>query len=66
MVAFPTGDRMTPDFAEATRFRRQRYASEQEFDAALSRVRSAGSAFYADFNRDGRGQINRLYGSRGS
>ena len=59
---------VTLDFAEATEFRRQHYAflvSEQEFDAALSRIKSAGLAFYADFNRDGGGQINHLYGGRG-
>jgi catechol 2,3-dioxygenase-like lactoylglutathione lyase family enzyme len=39
--------------------------SEAEFDAALSRIRSAGIEFYADFNGRGRGEINHLYGGRG-
>jgi catechol 2,3-dioxygenase-like lactoylglutathione lyase family enzyme len=59
---------VTLDFADATEFRRQHYAflvSEQEFDAALARIKNAGVAFYADFNRDGCGQINHLYGGRG-
>src|SRR5215472_12711163 len=38
---------------------------ESEFDTAISRIKSAGIAFYADFNRDGRGKINHLYGGRG-
>jgi catechol 2,3-dioxygenase-like lactoylglutathione lyase family enzyme len=67
-VPVRTSNGVTLDFAEATEFRRQHYAflvGEQEFDAALSRIKSAGLAFYADFNRDGRGQINHLYGGRG-
>ena len=56
------------DYADASEFRRGHYAfllSENEFDGALSRIKNAGIAFYADFNRDGRGQINHLYGGRG-
>src|SRR5438132_13503168 len=56
-----TGNGVTLDFADATDFRRQHYAflvSESEFDAALARIKAAGIAFYADFNRAGRGQIN--------
>ena len=45
----------------ALRLPRQR----EEFDAALSRIKAAGIAFYADFNRAGRGQVNHLYGGRG-
>jgi catechol 2,3-dioxygenase-like lactoylglutathione lyase family enzyme len=67
-VPVRTSNGVTLDFAEAAEFRRQHYAflvSEQEFDSALSRIKSAGIAFYADFNRDGHGQINHLYGGRG-
>jgi catechol 2,3-dioxygenase-like lactoylglutathione lyase family enzyme len=67
-VPVRTANGVTLDFAEASEFRRQHYAfllSEQEFDAALSRIKSADIAYYADFNRDGRGQINQLYGGRG-
>lgn len=57
MVAFRPGadkQRGTLDFADAGDFRRQHYAflvSESQFDAALSRIKSAGVAFYADFKR---------------
>jgi catechol 2,3-dioxygenase-like lactoylglutathione lyase family enzyme len=67
-VPVRTSNGVTLDYADATDFRRQHYAflvSEQEFDAALSRIKEAGATFYADFNRDGRGQINHLYGGRG-
>ncbi len=39
--------------------------SESEFDAALARIKSAGTRFYAEFDRSGPGEINRLYGGRG-
>jgi catechol 2,3-dioxygenase-like lactoylglutathione lyase family enzyme len=67
-VPVRTSNEVTLDFADATEFQRKHYAflvSEQEFDAALSRIKDADVAFYADFNRDGRGQINHLYGGRG-
>jgi catechol 2,3-dioxygenase-like lactoylglutathione lyase family enzyme len=67
-VPVRTSNGVTLDFAEAAEFRRQHYAflvSEAEFDAALTRIKRAGVAFYADFNRDGRGEINHLYGGRG-
>ena len=67
-VPVRTSNGVTLDYPDATDFGRQHYAflvSEQEFDAALSRIKGAGAAFYADFNRDGRGQINHLYGGRG-
>jgi catechol 2,3-dioxygenase-like lactoylglutathione lyase family enzyme len=59
---------VTLDYADAADIRRQHYAflvGETEFDAALSRIRSAGIEFYADFDRSGRGEINQLYGGRG-
>jgi len=67
-VPVRTSNGVTLDYAEAADFRRQNYAflvSESEFDAALSRIKAADIAFYADFNRAGRGQINHLYGGRG-
>jgi catechol 2,3-dioxygenase-like lactoylglutathione lyase family enzyme len=67
-VPVRTSNGVTLDFADATEFQRKHYAflvSEQEFDTALSRIKDAGVAFYADFSRDGRGQINHLYGGRG-
>jgi catechol 2,3-dioxygenase-like lactoylglutathione lyase family enzyme len=59
---------VTLDFAEAASVRPQHFAflvSEAEFDAALTRLKNAGTAFYADFNRASRGEINHLYGGRG-
>src|SRR5437868_13902480 len=59
-VPVRTSNGVTLDYADATDFRRQHYAflvSESEFDAALSRIKAASIAFYADFNRAGRGQI---------
>jgi catechol 2,3-dioxygenase-like lactoylglutathione lyase family enzyme len=59
---------VTLDFAERVEFRPQHYAfllGEAEFDAALARIRDAGVPFFGDFDRSGRGQINRLYGGRG-
>jgi catechol 2,3-dioxygenase-like lactoylglutathione lyase family enzyme len=59
---------VTLDFAERADFRPQHFAfllGEAEFEAALARLREAGVAFYADFDRSGRGEINHLYGGRG-
>jgi catechol 2,3-dioxygenase-like lactoylglutathione lyase family enzyme len=59
---------VTLDFAEATNFRQQHHAflvGESEFDEALARLKSTGAAFYASFDRSGRGEINHLYGGRG-
>ena len=39
--------------------------SEAEFDAALARIKKSGVAFYANHRREGRGEINHLYGGRG-
>ncbi|HKV54762.1 MAG TPA: VOC family protein [Candidatus Binataceae bacterium] len=59
---------VTLDYVDGGEFRPQHYAflvSEAEFDAALARIRSAGVTFYAEFTREGKGQINHLYGGRG-
>ena len=39
--------------------------SEEEFDAAFARIRSAGVRYYADHDRSGPGEINHYYGGRG-
>ena len=55
-VPVRTSNGVTLDYADAADFRRQHYAflvGESEFDAALSRIKAAGIAFYADFNRAG-------------
>ena len=68
-VPIRTSNGVTLDFADGTAgFRRQHYAflvTEPEFDTALTRLKQADVAFYADFNRAGRGEVNHLYGGRG-
>ena len=67
-VPVRTGNGVTLDFADATDFRPQHCAflvSEEEFDRALIRIKSAGIEFYASFRGAGRGEINHLYGGRG-
>src|SRR5437660_9529487 len=56
------------NFSDSADFGPQHYAflvSEAEFDAALSRIRAAGVAHYANFRRERPGEINHLYGGRG-
>ena len=64
----PHQQRVTIDYADAADIGHQHCAflvSDSEFDAALSRIQSAGIEYYADFDRTGPGQINHLYGGRG-
>jgi len=59
---------VTLDFADTAEPPPQHFAflvGDAEFDAALARIRDAGGAFYANSHRDGRGEINQLYGGRG-
>ena len=59
---------VTLDFADAKDVKPQHYAfmlSDAEFDAALARLKKAGVETYAEFDRTGPGEINRLYGGRG-
>jgi catechol 2,3-dioxygenase-like lactoylglutathione lyase family enzyme len=67
-VPVRTANGVTLDFADARDFHPQHCAflvSEEEFDAALARIKAAGVEFYASFRGTGRGEINRLYGGRG-
>ena len=67
-VPVRTGNGVTLDFAEDDDFRPQHCAflvSEAEFDAAFARLKKSGAAFYANHRREGRGEINHLYGGRG-
>ena len=67
-VPVRTSNGVTIDYADAADIGHQHCAflvSDTEFDAALSRIQSAGVEFYADYDRKGRGEINRLYGGRG-
>src|SRR5207237_9045317 len=62
-VPVHTRNGVTLDYADATDFRRQHYAflvSESEFDAALPRTKTAGTAPHAAPNRAGRAQHNHL------
>ena len=68
-VPVRTNNGVTLDYADAVEFRRQHYAflvSESEFDTALSRIKSAGIGFYADFNRDGNAGMGLLQACQGS
>jgi catechol 2,3-dioxygenase-like lactoylglutathione lyase family enzyme len=59
---------ITLNFSDANDFRPEHYAflvSDSEFDAALKRIRAADVEFYADFDLNGPGEINHLYGGRG-
>ena len=54
-VPVKTANGVTLDFSDSADFRPQHYAflfSEAEFDAALSRIRAAGVAHYANFRRE--------------
>ncbi len=67
-VPVRTQNGVTLDFSEDDDFRPHHCAflvSEAEFDAALARLKRSGAAFYANHRREGRGEINRLYGGRG-
>lgn len=65
-----TGNGVTLDFATAPAesITGQHYAfliSDQEFDTAFARIRSAGITYYADPHQKQPGEINHLYGGRG-
>jgi catechol 2,3-dioxygenase-like lactoylglutathione lyase family enzyme len=63
-----TSNAVTIDFVDAEEFETHHCAflvSEDEFDAALARLRNKGVVYYADFMRKRSGEINHLYGGRG-
>jgi catechol 2,3-dioxygenase-like lactoylglutathione lyase family enzyme len=67
-VPVKTQNGVTLDFAEYKDFKPHHCAflvSEAEFDAALARLKKSGAAIYANHRREGRGEINHLYGGRG-
>lgn len=67
-VPVRTGNGVTLDFEKVADVRPQHCAflvSEAEFDVALARMRNSGIAFYANYRRERRGEINHLYGGRG-
>ena len=67
-VPLRTSNGVTIDFVDAADFKTHHCAflvSEDEFDAALARLRDKGLRFYADFMRKRSGEINHLYGGRG-
>jgi len=67
-VPLRTSNGVTVDFVDAANFETHHCAflvDDQEFDAALDRLRNTDAAYYADFMRERRGEINHLYGGRG-
>lgn len=62
------GNGVTLDYAAADHVRPQHYAflvGEEEFDAALSRLRAAGVEYYADPLHQYPGRLNHRNGGRG-
>jgi catechol 2,3-dioxygenase-like lactoylglutathione lyase family enzyme len=67
-VPLRTSNGVTIDFVDASNFATHHCAflvSEDEFDAALARLRDMDIVIYADFMRQKSGEINHLYGGRG-
>jgi catechol 2,3-dioxygenase-like lactoylglutathione lyase family enzyme len=59
---------VTLDYADAEEVTSQHYAflvGDDEFDAALDRIRAAGVEYYADPFHQRSGEINHLFGGRG-
>ncbi len=62
------GNKVTLDYVDADAFGSHHCAflvGEDDFDAALARIREAGIAFYADPQHQQPGEINHRYGGRG-
>jgi catechol 2,3-dioxygenase-like lactoylglutathione lyase family enzyme len=67
-IPVQTANGVTLDFADAEDFRSQHYAfilSDEEFDAALGRLKNSGTKYYSHFDRTVEGEINTLWGGRG-
>jgi catechol 2,3-dioxygenase-like lactoylglutathione lyase family enzyme len=69
-VPLHTHNGVTLDFRDApvANFRPSHYAflvGDQEFDAALTRLRTDAVAYFADHGLSRRDEINHLYGGRG-
>ena len=67
-VPIRTSNGVTLDFAEWKETRAMHCAflvSDAGFDRGLARLKELGVAFYANFDKSGPGEINRLYGGRG-
>ena len=63
-----TSNGVTLDFVDSKDVRTQHYAflvSDEEFDASFARLQKAGIIYYADPHKNGRGEINHLWGGRG-
>ena len=63
-----TSNGVTLDFVDSKDVRTQHYAflvSDEEFDASFARLQKAGITYYADPHKNGRGEINHLWGGRG-
>jgi catechol 2,3-dioxygenase-like lactoylglutathione lyase family enzyme len=67
-VPLRTSNGVTIDFVDAMDFEPHHCAflvTEEEFEAALARMRERAVTFYADFMRKKVGELNHLYGGRG-
>src|SRR5262249_16619072 len=64
-VPVKTHTGLTLAFSASTDFNQRPFAFEEEFDAALARIRAAGVKHYANFRREQPGEINHFYGGRG-
>lgn len=67
-VPIRLGNGVTLDYADAEDVRAQHYAflvGEEEFEAALARIRGAGIEYYADPLHEHRARINHRNGGRG-
>jgi len=68
-VPVKTSNGVTMDFIDGgSDVRMQHYAflvTDAEFDAAFSRIKSAGLAYWADPHKEQAGEINRHWGGRG-
>ena len=67
-VPVVVGNHVALDFMDSSSIRGQHYAfrvAEDEFDPIFERVRASGAAYYADPDRQVRGEINHRFGGRG-
>jgi len=67
-IRLQTGHGLTLDFADfssALALQCAFMVTESEFDAVLVRLRSEAIDYFASFDGEGRGQINRRHGGRG-
>jgi len=67
-VPLQLANRVTLDYMDVPEVRPQHYAflvSDDEFEAAFTRIRDAGLTYYADPGKQQPGEINHRHGGRG-